>query len=93
MGFCLEIVTVEIFSGYMIAATLSTICNRFGVVVSMVKRYRTVKLPYEMIAAVEELIRAHPEYGYASLADFIKDSVRHHYVWHVHKIRFKKEKN
>jgi len=44
-----------------------------------------------MITAIEKLIKDHPEYGYASLADFIKDSVRHHYVWYVHKIRFEKE--
>jgi len=44
-----------------------------------------------MITAVEKLIKDHPEYGYASLADFIKDSVRHHYVWYVHKIKFEKE--
>jgi len=63
------------------------------VVSAMVKRYRTVKLPYEMITAVEKLIGEHPEYGYASLADFIKDSVRHHYVWYVHKIRFEKKQD
>jgi len=57
-----------------------------------VKRYRTVKLPAEMITAVEKLIEEHPEYGYTGLADFIKDSVRHHYVWYVHRIKFVKGK-
>jgi len=58
-----------------------------------VRRYRTVKLPSEMITAVEKLIKEHPEYGYTGLADFIKDAVRHHYVWYVHKIRFVREKS
>lgn len=55
--------------------------------VVMVKRYRTVKLPVKMFEAVEQLVKDHPEYGYSSIADFVKDAVRHHYLWCVHRIK------
>jgi hypothetical protein len=48
----------------------------------LVKRYRTVKLPIEMFEAIEVFIEKHPEYGYTSIADFVKDAVRHQYCWH-----------
>jgi Arc/MetJ-type ribon-helix-helix transcriptional regulator len=57
----------------------------------MVKRYRTVKLPAKMLEAVEQLVKEHPEYGYSSIADFVKDSVRHHYLWSVHRIKIVEE--
>jgi hypothetical protein len=44
-----------------------------------------------MIEAIEFLIEHHPECGYSSVADFVKDSVRHHYCWHVHKIELEQE--
>ena len=44
----------------------------------MAKQYRTVKLPAKMLEAVEQLVKDHPEYGYSSIADFVKDAVRHH---------------
>jgi hypothetical protein len=44
-----------------------------------------------MLEAIETLIEKHPECGYSSIADFVKDSIRQHYCWHVHKIRFKEE--
>lgn len=57
----------------------------------MGRQYRTVKLPSKMLEAIETLIEKHPECGYSSIADFVKDSIRQHYCWHVHKIRFKEE--
>jgi len=57
----------------------------------MDRRYRTVKLPSRMLEAVEQLMKEHPEYGYSSIADFVKDSIRHHYCWYVHKIKFVEE--
>lgn len=57
----------------------------------MDKRYRTVKLPVKMLEAVELIIRQHPECGYSSVADFVKDSVRHHYCWRVHGVEFGEE--
>lgn len=47
----------------------------------MVRHYRTVKLPIEMFEAIEVFIEKHPEYGYTSIADFVKDAVRHQYCW------------
>jgi hypothetical protein len=55
------------------------------------RQYGTVKLPSKMLEAIEILIEKHPECGFSSKADFVKDAVRHHYCWHVHKIRFKEE--
>jgi len=52
------------------------------VVEPMNTRYRTVKLPSKMLEAVEQLVRGHPECGYSSIADFIKDSVRRHCCWY-----------
>ncbi len=57
----------------------------------MVKPYRSVKLPSGMLEAVESFVREHPECGYSSLADFVKDSVRHHYCWQVHKVQLREE--
>jgi len=57
----------------------------------MDRRYRTVILPSKMLEAVEKLMREHPECGYTSIADFVKDSIRHHYCWYVHRIKFEEE--
>lgn len=43
----------------------------------MPNRFRTVKLPDEMVKHIEILLSKHPEWGYRSMADFVKDSVRH----------------
>ena len=56
----------------------------------MGKLYRTVKLPSNMLEAIELLMEGHPECGYSSVADFVKDSVRHHYCWHIHRIKLEK---
>ena len=39
-------------------------------------KYRGVSLQRELINLIEEYIKAHPEMGYKSLADFITDAVR-----------------
>lgn len=57
----------------------------------MRRHYKTVKLPEEMVDAIEQLLKEHPEYGYVSVAEFIKDSVRHHYCQYVSSV--KSEKN
>jgi metal-responsive CopG/Arc/MetJ family transcriptional regulator len=46
----------------------------------LAKQYRTVKLPSKMLEEIELLIRDYPEWGYSSIADFIKDAVRF-YFW------------
>jgi Arc/MetJ-type ribon-helix-helix transcriptional regulator len=57
----------------------------------MRKHHRTIKLPEKMVDAIEQLIEQHPECGYTSIADFVKDSIRHHYCWHLHGIKLEKE--
>ncbi|MDI6806085.1 MAG: hypothetical protein QMD20_05425 [Candidatus Bathyarchaeia archaeon] len=57
----------------------------------MIRQYRTIKLPAKMLEAIESIIKSNPECGYNSIADFVKDSVRHHYCWFVHKIKFEEE--
>jgi hypothetical protein len=44
-----------------------------------------------MLEAVEAFIKDHPEYGYSSIANFVKDAVRHHYQWQTHRIEAKEE--
>jgi hypothetical protein len=44
-----------------------------------------------MLESIELLIRNHPELGYSSIADFVKDAVRLHYCWRIHRIKFEKE--
>jgi len=39
-------------------------------------KYRGVTLQRELLNLIEEYIKAHPEMGYKSLADFITDAVR-----------------
>ncbi|MEM5867594.1 MAG: ribbon-helix-helix domain-containing protein [Candidatus Aenigmatarchaeota archaeon] len=41
-----------------------------------VGKYRGVTLQRELINKIEEYIKAHPEMGYKSLADFITDVIR-----------------
>lgn len=42
----------------------------------MPKGYETVSLPTDLLEQVRALIKAHPELGYSSLADFIKAGIR-----------------
>jgi Arc/MetJ-type ribon-helix-helix transcriptional regulator len=46
----------------------------------MSTRFRTIKLPEEMVRRIELLLSKHPEWGYRSVADFVKDSVRHNFT-------------
>ena len=40
--------------------------------------YRNVSFPAEMIAEIETVIKEHPEWGYTSVAEFVKESIRRH---------------
>ena len=51
-------------------------------------RYRSVKLPTSMILAIEAVVKNHPECGFTSIADFVKDAVRHYICFKVHNIDF-----
>ncbi|MCW4047335.1 MAG: ribbon-helix-helix domain-containing protein [Candidatus Bathyarchaeota archaeon] len=39
-------------------------------------KYRGISLQRELVDIIEEYIKAHPEMGYKSLADFVTDAVR-----------------
>ncbi|MEM3623555.1 MAG: ribbon-helix-helix domain-containing protein [Candidatus Bathyarchaeia archaeon] len=39
-------------------------------------KYRGITLNRELVNKIEEYIRAHPEMGYKSLADFVTDAIR-----------------
>ena len=51
----------------------------------MRERFRTIKLPEAMVKNIELMVTMHPEWGYRSTADFVKDSVRHNFRWLVGK--------
>ena len=38
--------------------------------------YRSISLPEDLINLVEKVIEEHPEYGYKSLSEFIKDAIK-----------------
>jgi len=38
--------------------------------------HKTVKLPKELLNEIEKLIESHPELGYVSTSEFIKECVR-----------------
>ncbi|HKZ94045.1 MAG TPA: hypothetical protein VJ249_05635 [Candidatus Bathyarchaeia archaeon] len=59
----------------------------------MVRLYRTVKLPSKMLEGIELLIKDHPECGYSSVADFVKDSVRHHYCWRINRTKAEEDQS
>ena len=40
------------------------------------KGYRTLTLPIEMVEEIKKLIEEHPELGYSSVAEFVKDAIR-----------------
>lgn len=41
-------------------------------------RYKTVTLPEPLLKEIEDFINKHPELGYGSITDFIKDAARDH---------------
>ena len=40
------------------------------------KSYKGITLPQEMIEEIKAIIEAHPELGYSSVAEFVKDAIR-----------------
>ena len=42
----------------------------------MVQRYRTVRLPEELVNEIERVIKKHKKYGYRSIAEFVAEAVR-----------------
>jgi len=44
-------------------------------------KYRTVKLPETMILACRTIIKEHPECEWGSVAEFVRDAIRHYYYW------------
>jgi len=44
-------------------------------------RYRTVKLPEPMVKAIEEILKEHPECGWQSISEFVRDTVRYSLYW------------
>ena len=41
-------------------------------------KYTSVSLPKKFTERIEQFIEAHPEEGYSSVADFIKEATRKH---------------
>jgi len=39
-------------------------------------KYRSIKLPNGLVEAITDFITTQKEYGYNSIADFVKDSIR-----------------
>jgi len=46
-----------------------------------------------MLEGIELLIKDHPECGYSSVADFVKDSVRHHYCWRINRTKAEEDQS
>ena len=40
------------------------------------KSYKGITLPQEMVEEIKKLIEEHPELGYSSVAEFVKDAIR-----------------
>lgn len=40
--------------------------------------YRSISFPSKMVSDIEELIKKHPNWGYGSVAEFMKEAVRKH---------------
>ena len=78
----------------LILGFLQRVCvkrHRLQLALELTKQYRTVKLPSKMVQSIELLIKDHPELGYSSTADFVKDAVRLHYCWRNYGIKCDKE--
>lgn len=39
-------------------------------------KYRSIKLPDGLVETIENFIDAHEKYGFNSIVDFVKDSIR-----------------
>jgi Arc/MetJ-type ribon-helix-helix transcriptional regulator len=44
-------------------------------------RYRTVKLPEPMVKAIEKILKEHPECGWQSTSEFVRDAIRYSLYW------------
>ncbi len=42
------------------------------------KKYKTVSIPRKLLDEVENLVKEHPELGYASYTEFVREAVRIH---------------
>jgi len=42
----------------------------------LAENWKTTALPSELVVIIEKLLKDHPELGYKSVAEFVKDSVR-----------------
>ena len=40
------------------------------------KKYRSISLPSELIDKIEQIICEHPELGYSSVSEFVKEALR-----------------
>ena len=40
------------------------------------RSYKGITLPEEMIEEIKKVIEAHPELGYSSVAEFVKEAIR-----------------
>ncbi len=47
--------------------------------------YVTLKIPPELAKEIDEIIKNHPELGYRSRAEFVKEAIRKHILTHFSK--------
>lgn len=40
------------------------------------RKYQTISLPKNLSQKIQELINKHPELGYTSIAEFVKEAIR-----------------
>ncbi len=56
-----------------------------------VGKYKGISIPREMFDEIERIIEEHPELGYSSITDFIKDAVREK-ITEIRKLHLKPQK-
>jgi len=44
-------------------------------------KYHGIKLPAQMYEACKTIIKEHPECGWKSVSDFVRDAIRHYEYW------------
>jgi 6-phosphogluconate dehydrogenase len=42
----------------------------------LAENWKTTALPSELVEIIEKILKEHPELGYKSVAEFVKDAVR-----------------
>ena len=50
------------------------------------RKYVTLKLPEEFVEMVREFIEKHPEWGYTSVPEFVKEAIRD-YILYLESLR------